>query len=391
MAGNKIGAKAAGQQAYNQVYGIINDAAKIMFGEQAPTVQDSASLVGLGAKILPYDQLSINFIGTLFARIGKTIIETRAYKSTHSFLMYDDFEWGGIVQKIDTEVPDAVEDASLNLEEGKSVDMYIVAKPTAKMKFFWQKSAYTFFMTIQRKWLKDAFTSAQAMGAFLNAIEVKMRNKLEIANENMGRLTMGNMACLLKGTHNEIHTITEYVAATGNTAPPADARALHDPAFLRFLTELVQNTRVDLSVPNKIWNLEGNDKFSNPNDLSFVVLSRLNNAMKANVEYSAYHKEAVSLGNYVEVPFWLSPQKPFEVNLRVNTAMNQEAPTYANVKIENLIGIMFDRRAAGTYRTETEVATTPYNARGRYTNTFWHEDNMWFNDMGEQAVIFTLT
>lgn len=387
MAGVK--ARAVGQQAYNQVYDIINLSAKIMFGEQAPIVQDSTSLVGLGSKILPYDQLSINFIGTLFQRIGKTIIETRAYRSTHSFLMYNDFEWGGIVQKTDVEVPDAVEDVSLNLEEGKSVDMYVVAKPKARIKFFWQKSAYTFFMTIQRKWLKDAFTSAQAMGAFLNAIETQMRNKLEIANENMGRLTIGNMAGLLAGTTNEIHLLTRFQQETGQTVNAN--RALHDPAFMRFYTEEVQNMRVALGVPNKIWNLEGNDKFSNPEDLSFVIPSRVNSAMKSTVEYSAYHKEAVSLGNYVEVPYWLSPNNPFEVNVKVNKAMDQSAPVIENVKIDWLVGMMFDRRAAGTYRTDTEVATTPYNARGRYTNTFWHEDNMWFNDMGEQAVIFTLT
>ena len=58
--------------------------------------------------------------------------------------------------------------------------------------------------------------------------------------------------------------------------------------------------------------------------------------------------------------------------------------------IENVVGILFDREGIGTFRQEEKVLTTPVNARGAYYNTFWHEKQMWFNDMSENAVIFTL-
>ena len=58
--------------------------------------------------------------------------------------------------------------------------------------------------------------------------------------------------------------------------------------------------------------------------------------------------------------------------------------------IENVVGVLFDREAIGTFRQEEKVLTTPVNARGAYYNTFWHEKQMWFNDMSENAVIFTL-
>jgi len=378
-------------QGYAQVYNIVNLAGKIALGNQAPVVQDSATLVALGEKILPYDSLSINFIANLFARIGKTIIETRAYRSKLSFLMYDDFEWGGIVQKIDVDVPDAVEDASLELEDGKSVDMYIVAKPKAQVKFFYNKSAYTFFMTFQRKWLKDAFTSAAAMGAFLNAIETKMRNKLERANETNGRLTLGNLACLVYDTPREIKLLTEYNNLTGRAlADPV--KAMYDHEFQTFMSGRMQDVANQFGDNTTLWNAEGNEKFTNPSEKVFVIPSQINTAMRTGVLWNAFNKELLSLGNTAELSFFTSPQQEYRMQLkqRVNKAGYGEPAQYEDVTIEHLAGILFDRRAAGTYRTNTEVATTPYNARGRYTNTFWHEDDMWFNDLGEQAAIFTL-
>lgn len=390
MAGSVKAGAVTRSQGYAQIYNIINEASKIVIGKDAPTVQDSASLVALGTKVLQFDSLSINFIGTLFAAMGKTIIETRAYKSKLSFLMYDDFEWGAIVEKIDVDTPDAVEDVSLDLQDGKSVDMYVVAKPSAKVKFFYNKSAYTFFMTIQRKWLKDAFRSAEAMGAFLKAIETKMRNKLERANENQGRLTLGNLACLTYDTPREIKLLTEYNAIGPGGLTPADA--MRNPAFLRFVSETMQDISTQLESNTVLWNAEGNEKFTNANEKVFVIPSQLSKAMKANVLYDAFHAEMLALGNTTELAFWTSPQRDARMQLkqRVNTAGYDDTPSYKDVTIDMLAGIMFDRRAAGTYRTNHEVATTPYNARGRYTNTFWHEDNMWFNDLGEQAVIFTI-
>lgn len=395
---NMANARAAATrvQGYAQVSKIINLASKIVIGEKAPEVQDSATLVSLGEKILPYDSLSINFIAALFARIGKTIIETRAYRSKLSFLMYDDFEWGGIVQKIDTDVPDAVDDASLELTEGQSIDMYIVAKPSATMKFFYNKSTYTFFMTIQRKWLKDAFTSLAAMGAFLKALETKMRNKLERANENMGRLTLGNLACLAYDTPREIKLITEFNTLGGTTSPITSWKdALYgqnSAAFLRFMSGRMQDVATEFGDNTVLWNAEKKEKFTNPEERVFVVPTEVTTAMKTNVLWNAFHRDVLELGNNAELSFFTSPEpdKRMSLKQRVNTAAYGETPNYKDIEIEALAGVMFDKRAAGTYRTNTEVATTPYNARGRYTNTFWHEDNMWFNDTGEQHAIFTL-
>ena len=59
-------------------------------------------------------------------------------------------------------------------------------------------------------------------------------------------------------------------------------------------------------------------------------------------------------------------------------------------KIDNVIGVIMDRNAAGIYKISERVATTPLNAAGLYYNTFYHEKQLWFNDLSENFVFFTL-
>ena len=379
------------KQTYAQVYSIVNAAAKLTLGTDAPTVMDGTTLVGLGSRILPYDALSINFIATLFARIGKTIIENKAYKSKLSFLMFNDFEWGGVVQIIETEMPDAVEDASLELEEGKSVDMYVVKKPKAKIKFYTKKDLYSFYITIQRKFLKDAFTSAAAMGAFLNSIETKVRNALELANENLGKITLSTLAGLTYDTPREIKLVTRCNAIKGTSIPTGRA-ALEHEEFLRFMSGQFQDISEQFTSINTIWNAEGRADFTNPEEQRIVIPSEVDIAMRTNLEWNARHEDKVALGQTHIIPHWQFGQEDsrMQVQIKVNKSLDDFNPQYEDVKIDYLVGMIFDREACGTFRTNHEVATTPYNARGRYTNTFWHEDNMWFNNLGKQHAILTL-
>lgn len=122
-----------------------------------------------------------------------------------------------------------------------------------------------------------------------------------------------------------------------------------------------------------------------------VTISDIMNALRSQVQYNAYHKDLVDIKYNITVPYWQSPQSRYQVQVKVNKSLDDANPQVANVNIPNLLAIMCDKKAMGTHRRRTEVATTPYNAAGRYMNTFWHEDRFFFNDLDEQAVIFTLT
>ena len=61
-----------------------------------------------------------------------------------------------------------------------------------------------------------------------------------------------------------------------------------------------------------------------------------------------------------------------------------------NITVDNIVGIIFDRDACGMYKRMEDTLTTPVNAAGRYYNTYYHLQQLWFNDLSENFVVFTL-
>lgn len=370
----------------NQVYTITNEVAKITLGEIAPKIVDSSSFVSLGTK-LGLQGKTENFMNVLTARIAKTVINNKRYKSKWAGLFYDDIEWGAYVQMIDGEMPDAIEDVSTNLQDGESIDMYIVAKPKAREKFYYSRATETYMLTIQKHWLTTAFTGPAGMASFLNMLKQKLLNKMELGTENMGRLTALNWAGLQVGSAREVHLVTEYQDATGNTT----AKPLQDGRFLRFMGKRFKDYGEYMGSMSVLYNAEKHQEFTPKESLMTIVPTEVLTSLESVVLWNAFHKDIVELGHNITVPYWLSPRTPLDYQIRLNASMDDANPNYQNVNVEGLVGIMYDREAMGCYRTTTEVSTTPYNSRGRYWNTYWHGDRFWFNNLGKNGLIFTLT
>lgn len=371
-----------------QVYDITNAVARITLGQDAMSVVDASGFVSLGTRLGMMGKTE-NFLNTLTARIAKTVINSKRYKSKWRGLYYDDVEWGAYIQMIDGEMPDAIEDVSTDLQDGESVDMYIIAKPKVHEKFYYSRATETYMITIQKHWLTTAFTGPRGMASFIDMVKTKLLNKMELGTENMGRLTALNWGALQKDTPREIHLITEYQNATGLTVNAATA--LQDGRFLRFVSKRFKDYAEYLGTFSVKYNAEGHEEFTPKEDLMTIVPSTVETSMESVVMWNAFHKELIELGNNITVPYWLSEADPLNYQIKINASMDDGNPSVKVVSMEGLLAMMYDRQAMGCYRTTTEVSTTPYNSRGRYWNTYWHGDRFWFNNLGKQGLIFTLT
>lgn len=371
----------------NQIYSLVNAIAKQTIGETAIEATDTATLVALGDTILGSTTLTEGFMNTLVERIGRTIISHRKYQSQLAPIIKDDMEWGAIVQKIKVEMPDVVEDETYNLEDGKSVDMYVVRKPKAKQKFFAIRTPYSCYVSLQQKQLKAAFLNASAMGSFISAVFGEIRNKLELSIENNSRLCMANFMALT-GKSQQIDLVTNYNAITGENVT-AD-NAFYNEAFLRYAIGQMNLYSKKMRTMSQLYNKEQYTRFTADSDQMFALINEFQTAMETQVQYAAFHDDYVKKGANIEVPYWQAAQNPYDIKLSVRDGANDTGIKRKAVEIKNIVGFIFDRDALGSYRHEEEVLTTPINARGRYSNTFWHEDQMWFNDLSENGIIFTL-
>lgn len=370
----------------NQIYSIVNDAAEQTLGESALQANDTASLVAMGDAILSSSTNTECFIDTLVQRIGKTIISYRPYKSQLGLLAVDDMTMGAIMQKIKVKMPEATEDVTTQLIDGQSIDQYIISKPKATQKLFVKRTPYDFFITIQKKWLREAFTSETAMGSFLAAVYGEIENFLELSQENLARLCMANFMATISSTSNRVINLrTEFYNVTGQ-GPSVDEFMVREDC-LRFALGRMNNIAKKMKTMSVLYNDGSETRHSPEGDQRFVSLIDFQTALETQVQWAAFHEQYVKKQSGIEVPYWQAAQSPMNIDLVIEGDDPDEGE---HTTLSNIVAFIHDRDALGTYRKEVEVATTPLNARGMYTNQFWHMNDLYFNDVSENGVIFTL-
>lgn len=373
----------------NQIYDLCNQIFQQMTGRTDIEAVDSASLVAMGNEVSNLGKNDL-WLNTLARRIGLTIDSYRVYRNRFSDLYRTQVEWGALVQKLTVEMPDAVADDMYKVGQmnGQALDHYIINNPKAKQKIFDKETPYSFFITMQEKMLTEAFLNAGAMSSFVNQVFGKVQNKIEVVLEDLARVALVNMMCNLS-TKQEIKLVTLYNSKTGSTINPQTA--LFDPAFMRFAIGMMNNIASKLETMSVLFNTDGYDRFTPKSEQRFYVLADFITQLETVVQYAAFNPQYVNKSVDIAVPYWQGVKEGDDINdIAVLSKVIGKVDSKVDKTIENVVGVLFDREAIGTFRQEEKVLTTPVNARGAYYNTFWHEKQMWFNDMSENAVIFTL-
>ena len=365
----------------NQIYTIVNSIVDQAIGDSGIVATDTQGLVSLGNVVLDSSTNTEAFLNTLAQRIGRTIYRFRAYNNKFTDMIVSDMEWGAILQKIRVEMPVAESDEMYGLTDGVAVDHYVVAKPKAHQKLFVTRTPYQFKITIQRETLKEAFLSAEAMGAFIALVFGEVRNAIELSLENLGRLTM--CAAISETTASQtINLVTDYNAETGSTLTAATA--MHSADFLRYAIYRINNI-VDMMQDMSVLYCDGIlPTFTNLENMRVKVLSKFQRRLETMVDYAAFHEQFTKIDKqYTTVNFWQAEQDPDEINIKKPS--DGSAFTAANI-----VAVIHDRDAFGIYQIDETVLTTPINAAGAYYNQYWHEKQGRFVDTAENLVIFTL-
>ena len=371
----------------NEVYAIVNEVHKEATGSKAVAVIDTQSFVDYGNTVLASNDQTETFMSTLMLQMARMYTTFRPYESSLRDLIVTGEEWGAIYQKIDAEVGDFVADDSYELTDGQSVDQYVVRKPTATQKLFVKKSPYQNYVTISRQALKDAFRSEGDFSRFVSLVFGKMRTKLDFALENLARLAIANYIGTLAAqgaTAQEIPLVTNYNAATGSSLTAATAPFDKDfQAYAVGEIELVSKRMRNLSTS---YNLEGAERHTPTGEQRLLVLDEFQTRLQTVLQYQAFHEQLVSLREFIEVPYWQGESARSTIKVTVDDGDGGTS----NETVENIIACVFDRFALGTFRSDEETLTTPVNARARYYNTFHFAEQLWYNDLSENFVYFTL-
>ena len=367
----------------DHIYGLVNLVNAEAFGHSALQVTDTSTLISLGNTVLSSSTNTEAFLNTLAQRIGRTILRYREYRNKLGDMVLNDFEYGAILQKLKVNMPEAEQDESYDLIDGNTVDHYTIAKPDVDQKLFVTRTPYQYHITIQRVHLKEAFQSAEAMGAFIGIIFGEVRNAIEIGLENLARVTLATAAAEYSGTR-EIALVTDFNTEYNPTPALTAAEALHNEEFLRYAIMRMNNLIDMIQDASELYNDGSMVTFTPREDVRLRVLSEFQRRMETNVLYAAFHEKFVDIPNgYTTLNFWQAEQSPYDVNIK--------RPSDATATtVNNVVAILHDRDAMGVYKIDEEILTTPVNAAGMYYNQYWHEKQLRFIDLSENGLIFTL-
>lgn len=390
-----------------QIYNIVNEVAAQAMGSKTMAVVNNAGLVALGNTVLGSNETKNNFINALTDRIGRTIVSFRAYHSHFPDFERDSIEWGNILQKLKVAMPVAESDDSFNLADGKSVDQYKINKPKVNQLLFTNETPWQTHITVHLDELEKAFVDSSAMGAFISGMFGEVQNRIELAMENLSIDCVNNyMAEMIKRKVQRpsrvINLVTEYNAQMGltstNALKPQDA--LNTPAFLEYVVRRINTISSTMEyMTSGMFNdtaYAGGDtqnaiysRHTPKSEQRMMLFIDLVNSLKTNVNSKAFNMDQVAIDiPFITVPFWQSLKTPDGINIQPASGSTGEG-TGAVVQ-SNVMGILFDREAMGTFKNKYTSLTSPINAAGKYYNVFYHMITMYYNDLTENAVVFLL-
>ena len=339
----------------------------------------------------------INAISQMLAR---TIFSIRPYSEKFRELERDDFQFGNMVRKLQVIDQDFVEDDRFKLENGQSMDMYIVRKPAIVQTNFYGQSVYSDYWTTFKDQFDTAFSSMDEFQRFLAMIVQNKTDKRIKNREDLSRATICNLigGCITIGGERVIHVLAEYNAATGKELTAANYQAPENfPDFVKWLYSRVMDLSDLLTERSERFHskIDGNTiERHTPKEMQHLyLLSPFKHAIQARVFADTFHPDRLEGMNGERVTYWQSIKDNERDSIDVTPSTLKADGTVeesAEVKATGILGVIFDAEAVGINHFNRWQSTTPFNSRGGYWDTWIHETDRYINDFSENSVVLKL-
>lgn len=385
---------------FNQLSTVLNAIVKQATGQSEAAVVDTSSFVSVANTALKagYDALATSVSQVL----SKTIFSVRPYERKFGGLEVDNIRYGNHVRKLTPVDKDFETDDRITLTDGGSVDQYKVNKPKVLQTNFYGANTYQKSMTIYRDQLDTAFSSPDEFGRFLSMMMQNATDMIEQSHEETARATVVNLIAATinmsgaQKTPQVIKLLSEYNAATGSELT---ATTVMSPGnygnFIKWAFSRIKSVSNLLTERSTIYhaNVTGSpvSRHSPIRDQKFYLSSKFMNEVSTMVFSSVFNEEYLKTIDYELVNFWQSILAPAAINVtpaQMTTAGAVEKGTAVNKS--TVLGVLFDREAAGYTVVNEWSSPTPFNARGGYYNQFWHFTDRYWNDFTENAVVFLM-
>lgn len=386
---------------FNQLATVLTSIVAQATGKTGLAVTDTASFVSVGKLGLEvgYDPLNTAISQVL----SRTIFSVRPYRRKFGSIERDNIRYGNHVRKINFADTGFEEDDRIKLVDGQSVDQYVVKKPKAIQTNFYGENVYQKHITIYRDQLDCAFSSPEEFGRFVSGVMQTVNDELEQARENTARATVANLigghyaldaATLTNGS--VVHLLTEYNAYSGSNVTISNVFAPNIfPDFARWMYGRIATLSRMMQERSALYHLNftaGDIMRHTPVDRQrLFMFTGTMDQISSNVLSTTYNDEYLKMLPREDVTFWQSIESPASVNVTAGYVNADGATASSAVSLSGIVlGVLFDEEAAGYTVINQWANPTPLNARGGYTNYYFHETYRYYNDFSENAVVLLL-
>lgn len=372
----------------NQIYEIMNAVTGEVIGKTDLVAEDLSNIVDVGKEI--FDNTSVdNYVKTLVDRIAKVVFVSRPYSGKVPSVLMDSWDYGAVVEKITAEMPDASENESWELENGREYNPNIFYKPSVSAKFFNNKVTFEIDMSFTEIQIKGSFASATEINSFISMIMNAVEKSFTVKVDGLIMRTINAMiAETINADTNGIKAVNLLKDYNDKfNASLTAANAITNPEFIRYAS-MVMALYVDrMGRISTLYNIGGKDRFTPSDMLHVVMLSDFKAAANSYLQSDTFHNEFTALPNAETVPFWQGTGTKFDFDSVSKINVKLASDNSKTVEQSGILAVMFDREALGVSNLNRRV-TTNYNAKAEFYSNFYKMDCGAFNDLNENFVVF---
>jgi hypothetical protein len=384
-----------------QIHTLMNTVTSEILGKSDVVAEDLSNVVDVGKELFSNTDVD-NYVKSLVNHIGKVIFVNRPYTGNVPSMMMDSWEFGSVLEKIQADIPQATENSSWELTDGKSYDPNVFYKPSVSVKFFNSRVTFEVPMSFTEKQVKESFSNAAQLNGFLSMLYNAVDKSMTVKVDSLVMRTIDNM--IAHTLHAEFPTVNDgnYSTVSGTKAVNllklynakysktlTAESSITDPDFIRYASYIMGVYADRMGKLSTLFNVGKKERFTPSDMLKVVMLSDFEKAASTYLYADTWHNENVKLPTAETVPYWQGSGQDYSFANTSDIHVNITDGSGDTVEIvaAGILAIMYDKDAMGVCNTDRRV-TTQYNAKAEFFNNFYKFDASYFNDLNENFVVF---
>ena len=383
---------------YMQAATILNNIQYQVTGRTDP-IENIApgDFISIGNTVLAagYDKV----LNAITQVIGRTLMSIRPYNRKLADLYMTNMEWGSIIRKLKVADSDFEDAAAFELVDGQSIDQWTVKKSNVLQLNFYGQNVFDLQSdSIFDYQLDAAFRSPEELNRFFAMVSTRIENQKEQKNESIARMILCNfIAGKLAADNGIFHALTEYNSDTGSSLTSTTVYSPSNfPDFVYWLYAKLETLAGLMSERSMIFQINVAGKPINQHterqNLKVKMYAPFMNAINARVRANTFDNTYLKMADTEPINFWQNILDPSSINCTPTYLTESGILTTAQSAVEEsgVIGVMYDVDAMGVVTQKERALATPMNAKGAYSNIWYHWVQKWFTDFTEKGIVIVL-